>query len=91
MKIISDQKISPEALDLVRERTHAGQKWYAYQNVAFDSAGLSDLQFLRVGTDCTFAEPPQKYPFDSQFGMGWRFWLVGEVNLVTGEIEELKQ
>lgn len=84
-KLIGDEKVSPEALQQMRER---GGTWGCYQNVALDSDLLGALQFLKVGPGCTYAEPPEKYPADTMAGMGWRYLFVGFVNLKTGEIEE---
>jgi hypothetical protein len=50
-----------------------------------DSRSLGHIQFLCCGPGCTFAEPPKRMP-DSHLGIGWRYLLVGTVNLETGEI-----
>jgi len=62
-------------------------KWYAYQNHDLGHPGIGHLQFLAVGPGCTFKTPPERYP-DTQHGLGWRYILVGKVNLETGAIEE---
>jgi hypothetical protein len=84
-KLIGDVKPSPEALKQMRER---GGEWFAYQNHAMDSAGLGDLQFLQCGEGRTYATPPARMP-DTQHAIGWRYLLVGKVNLETGTVEEL--
>ena len=85
MKLLGDGAIGAEALEQMRER---GGKWACYQSHDMSSITLGNLRFLQFGGDNnTFAVPPQTYP-DTQFGLGWRFQLVGTVNLQTGKIEE---
>jgi len=62
-------------------------RWAAYQNNAMDSASLGHLQFLAVGSQNTFKEPPDRYP-DSHLGIGWRYAFIGWVDLETGCITE---
>jgi len=62
-------------------------RWAAYENIALDSANAGHLQFLKFGAECTYADPPVRYPADTAHGLGWRYSLVGEVNLTTGFIE----
>jgi hypothetical protein len=62
--------------------------WYAYQNHDLGHRELGHLQFLAVGPGCTFKEPPPRCP-DTQHGLGWRYLLVGRVNLATEKIEEV--
>ncbi len=83
-KILGDSTIGAEALAQMRER---GGKWFAYQNHALDSASLGDLQFLQVGPDRTFKEPPERMP-DTQHSTGWRYVRVGVVDLEAGKIVE---
>jgi hypothetical protein len=85
--ILGTEKPDPAVLQILRERLKLGQQWFAYQNHAMDSESLGEIQFLCCGPDCTFAEPPQRMP-DSHLGVGWKYLLVGTVNLETGEIEE---
>jgi hypothetical protein len=81
--LIGEGTVHPESLRQIRER---GGTWAAYQNHAMDSAGLGHLQFLRYGVGCTFAAPPDSYPADTVSGAGWRYLLVGFVDLSTGQI-----
>ncbi len=74
--------IDPEALRQMRER---GGTWAAFQNQALDSADRGGLRFLHVGEGCTYQTAPGRYP-DTQFGVGWRYLLVGTVNLETGDL-----
>jgi hypothetical protein len=76
-------QIAPEVLTILRQR---GGTWAVYQNHAMDSADLGGLRFLQVGEGCTIAIAPERYP-DSHLGVGWRYLLVGRVNLESGEIE----
>ncbi len=85
MKLLGNAKIYPTVLRTLRER---GGDWFAYQNHAMDSANLGHLQFLCCGDGCTFTEPPARMP-ESHLGIGWRYLLVGKVNLESGEIVEL--
>lgn len=83
-KIIGSAEVHPDALAQMKER---GGTWAAYQNLALDSANKDHLQFLKVGEDCTYREPPEQYPKDNEHGMGWRYRHVGMVNLETGLVE----
>jgi len=83
-KLLGDQTISPEALTTMRER---GGDWFAYQSHDMSSRTLGDLQFLQCGEGRTYITPPERMP-DTQHGLGWRYVLVGKVNLETGTIEE---
>lgn len=76
--------VDPGILALMRKR---GGKWAAYENKALDSANCGHLQFLQYGgPGSTYATPPEKYPFDTSAGMGWRYVLVGYVGLDVGAI-----
>jgi hypothetical protein len=86
--ILGTEKPDAETLQLLRERLKPGQTWFAYQNHAMDSSSLGHLQFLCCGPSCTFTEPPARMP-DSHLGIGWRYLLVGRVDMGTGEIVEL--
>jgi hypothetical protein len=86
--ILGTEKPDQKTLQLLRERLKPGQTWFAYQNHAMDSASLGHLQFLCCGHGCTFTEPPARMP-DSHLGIGWRYLLVGRVDLETGKIVEL--
>jgi hypothetical protein len=85
--ILGTEKPDATVLAILRERLKPGQAWFAYQNHALDSASLGHLQFLCCGPGCTFETAPERTP-DSHLGIGWRYLLVGKVNLETGEIEE---
>jgi|SRR5579871_1356047 len=86
MNRTADEKPSPETLKTMREGHRPGTHWAAFQAHALDSADLHALRFLLVGQGCTFATPPERYP-DTQFGSGWKYILIGKVNLETGQIE----
>lgn len=89
-KLLGTEKPDTTVLAILRERLKPGQQWFAYQNHAMDSASLGRLQFLCCGPGCTFEKPAQRMP-DSHLGIGWKYLLVGRVNLASGEIEELKR
>lgn len=80
----------PEALDLMRKYMQMSPhtRWCAYQNMALDSANCGHLQFLAVGPENTFKEPPTQYPMDNEHGMGWRYRFAGWLDLSTGEVKK---
>jgi hypothetical protein len=86
--ILGTEKPDLAVLTILRERLKPGQTWYAFQNHAMDSASLGHLQFLCCGPGCTFTEPPARMP-DTQHSIGWRYVLVGKVNLESGMIGEI--
>lgn len=77
------EKPSPESLTLMRNR---GGTWAAYQNHALGSVDVGHLQFLKFGPGCTYETAPPRFP-DTDKSTGWRYVLVGTVNLTTGEVE----
>lgn len=79
--------ISKEALATMRER---GGTWAAYENVALDSSGAGDLQFLRYGEGCTLMFPTEAFPTDTHVGMGWKYRFKGFVDLKTGKIQRCR-
>ena len=89
-KLIGDIKPHPEALAQMRERQRPNTIWAACQNHALDSSGLGDLRFLQCGDGCTFTESPERFP-DSHMGVGFRYLLVGKVDIESGEIREVNQ
>jgi hypothetical protein len=74
-------------LTILHDRLKPGRAWFVHQNHALDSANLGNLKFLCCGLGCTFVEPPARMP-DSHLGIGWRYLLVGKVDLEAGEIAE---
>lgn len=87
--LIGDATIHPATLQAMRDMSEGGT-WYAYQNRALDSASLGHLQFLKVGPTCTYKEPPARMP-DTQAGLGWRYILVGMVDLESGDIKPIEE
>jgi hypothetical protein len=83
--VLGNPKISPEALATMCER---GGEWFAYQSHDMSSRTLGDLQFLQCGLGRTYSEPPARMP-DTAQSINWRYMLAGEVNLETGEIQEI--
>ena len=79
------EKVHPEALEQMRKQGAPTTRWGAYQNMALDSASCGHLQFLAVGPDNTCKVAPPRYP-DTHLGTGWKYLLVGWVDLTTGEI-----
>jgi len=72
-KILSVE-VDQYAYDTMRTR---GGNWAVYRNEAMDSHNCGHLQFLKVGAGCTFEEPPDRYPVDNIYGMGWRYKPLG--------------
>jgi hypothetical protein len=81
--VLGDERPDEKALEQMRER---GGSWFAYQNVDMGHLQLGHLRFMRCGPGCTFEVPPEKHP-DTRELIGWRYVLIGEVNLLTGAIE----
>jgi len=81
------QEIDKQALLQMR---HAQGRWAAYRNEVLDSANCGHLQFLKFGEECTYERPPKTYPVDTGHGCGWKYQLIGEVNLTTGEVESFE-
>ncbi len=82
-QLIGNELPSPEALEAMRRH---GGKWAAYQNHAMDSATFGALQFLKIGPECTFKQPPDRMP-DTPSSIGWRYLFVGWVDLEVGDIK----
>lgn len=83
LKAEDEGRPTRDALEQMRQR---GGSWAAYQNKVLDSANVGHMQFLKVGEDCTYKEPPPRYPMDNGHGMGWRYLFVGMVDLATGKV-----
>ncbi len=83
-KLLGNAKPSPGALAMMRER---GGNWFAYQSHDMSSVTLGDIQFLQCGPGRTYTDPPARMP-DTQHSIGWRYLLVGRVDMETGEIAE---
>ena len=83
-KLIGDAAIDLDALQTMKDR---GGEWYAYQNMALDSADAGRIAFLQCGEGRTFTTPPDKHPDGTSIGPGWKYLHVGQVDLETGEIK----
>lgn len=71
----------PEAqLDTMRQR---GGTWACYENKAFDSAAAGERIYIKYGPGCTYETPPPRAP---SHGAGWRYLLVGFVDLEKGVV-----
>jgi len=86
-ELIGDEKVAADLLPVIQKR---GGDWYAYQNHDLGHPDVGHLQLLQCGKGCTFPEPPEKMP-DSHLGIGWRYLLVGKVDLETGEVVALQE
>lgn len=87
MTTISSGEIDERALAQMRENSKGREevRWAAYRNKDLGSAAVGELRFLLVGKDCTYTEAPPRYP-DTDFGLGWRYLMIGYVDLETGDI-----
>jgi hypothetical protein len=72
------------------QNEHPSTCWAAYQNQALDSSCAGQLQFLAVGPDNTYKEPPEIYPVDNHLGMGWRYKFAGWVDLAAGIVRKTR-
>lgn len=79
--------VDPETLELLKSKTREGVRWAAYRNIEPNSSNYGHTQFLMVGADCTYADPPDQYPKDTEWGLAWRYRFAGYVDLETGKIE----
>ena len=75
-----------ESLETMRAR---GGSWAVYQDQAMDSRAFGHMQFLRFGPGSTFETPPERCP-DTPSGLGWKYVLIGTVNLATGAVDPIK-
>jgi len=82
-KVLGEAKADGQALEQMQRM---GGDWFAYQNMDMGHPDLGRLRFLKCGEDCTFKEPPNRHP-DMPSEILWRYWLVGKLNLETGEVE----
>lgn len=84
-KLISEKDAAQISEDALEQMKSQGGDWYAYQNHDMGHPYLGHLQFLQVGPECTYKKPPGQYP-DTQQGIGWRYLLVGKVDLEAGKV-----
>ena len=84
-KTIELEPIDPEALQQMRDR---GGDWAAYQNQDLSHPDVGRLAFLQHGPWNTFKEPPKQYPDTHHVGLGWRYRLIGTVDLESGEVKQ---
>jgi hypothetical protein len=84
---ISSGEIDPEVLEIMRSRHSEGKKWAAYRNSDLSSPNAGHLTFLQVGEGCTYPTAPPKHP-DTPSLIGWRYLLIGFVELESGDIVE---
>lgn len=88
--ILGNTKPDKKALVQMRKQSHVDSEWYAYQNHDLSSQQLGHTRYLAVGPNNTFKSPPSKMP-DMDGVIGWRYVIVGKVNLLTGEVEPIKE
>jgi hypothetical protein len=86
MKTEIEDRPEPEALAQMVER---GDEWYAYKNMDLGHSQLGHLKFLQVGVTRTFKAPPARMPDGPDGSIGWRYILLGPVDLKTGEIKRM--
>jgi len=90
-RMIEEKKIQSDTLNKMKESSYNydSTRWAAYQNLALDSASAGHIQFLAIGPENTFKEPPKHLP-DTTHGLGWKYLFQGWIDLETGEIREVK-
>ena len=81
------QKVPSESLDQMK---YSGGDWYAYQNQVMDSCGLGHIIYLKCGEGCTHKTPPKNAP-DGNYGLGWKYRLIGKVELETGVVQPMER
>lgn len=74
--------VDENQLAVMRER---GGTWACYENKALDSADAGRCIYIKYGEDCTFKVPPTPAP-DGPYGLGWKYILVGPVDLEKGTV-----
>lgn len=84
--ILGDERPEEEPLRLMRERARPGDTWLAYQNHDLGHPDLGRLTFFVVGPGRTYQDPPRHAPDSAAIGLGWRYLLVGYVDLDSGRI-----
>lgn len=72
-----------EAIKQMRESPYnfPDTVWYAYQNHDLGHPDIGRTAFLAVGSQNTFKTPPKNYPDSQATGLGWRYVLVGQVDM----------
>jgi len=85
-------QVEPETLEEMKTSpyNHEDTRWAVYQNMALDSVNVGHMQFLAVGSQNTFKEPPGRIP-DSPAGLGWRYGFIGWVDLESGVVEKAER
>lgn len=88
-KLLGYEKAAEQAMMQMKNSpyNYKDTRWAAYQNHDMNSGHFGHLQFLAVGPQNTFKEPPARMP-DTDVGLGWRYLFVGWVDLNTGEVCE---
>jgi len=85
--LIGDGKIERAPLKTMRAFQEDGIRWAAYQNHDLGHPDAGRLAFLQYGgPKSTFKTPPPRYPDTESVGLGWRYVLVGEVDLKEGKV-----
>lgn len=84
-------KVEADQLELLRSRVrYHDDIWFGYENQVMDSSTRGELQFLLVGTARTHKTPPNCMP-DTSMGTGWKWRLIGSVNLRTGAVTPMEK
>lgn len=82
------QKLDEHPLQAMRDSraNFTDTRWAVYENRALDSCNCGHQQFLAIGPQNTYKNPPKYFPVGTESGCGWRYLFTGWVNLKTGEI-----
>lgn len=65
--------IEQEMIELLKSKSREGIRWAAYRNIEPNSSNYGHYQYLMVGEGCTYPAPPDQYPADTAWGLGWRY------------------
>lgn len=79
---------SRDSLLAMRQRSQGTDTWYCYRNEDLGHGDCGRLTFLVTGPTRTFAVPPPQAPDSPDIGFGWRYRLVGPVDLEAGAVRK---
>jgi hypothetical protein len=81
-----EKLVNPDGPDreALAQMVFRGESWFAYRNEDVGHPDMGRLAFLQCGVGCTYETPPAQYPDTAVTGFGWRYRLVGPVDLERG-------
>lgn len=78
--------LADDQLEFCCNGVREGDAWFAYENQVLDSSALGTVQYLLVGPTRTHKTPPPQLG-DGKHGLGWKWRLLGKVDLTTGKVK----